>query len=102
MTFKAIMPFRLTKRHSTSLLYTDLGRPRDATRPKRALVYFIKYSCTKIFIEVVFPIHFLLLLVCSKQTLIDCEEKNAWCFFRKCKNNNIEFLSKTYYIGYKY
>ena len=26
------------KRHSTSVLYTDLGRPRDVTRPKRALV----------------------------------------------------------------
>ena len=30
--------FRLTKRHSTSLLYTHLGQPRGATRPKRALV----------------------------------------------------------------
>ena len=38
LTFKAIWPFRLTKRHSTSLLYTDLGRSRGATRPKCALV----------------------------------------------------------------
>ena len=33
---RSFRPFWLTKRHSTSLLYTDLGR--DATRPKRALV----------------------------------------------------------------
>ena len=30
--------FRHKKRHSTSLLYTDLGRPRGVTRPKRVLV----------------------------------------------------------------
>ena len=38
LTFKVIRPFRLTKWHSTSLLYTDLGWPRGATRPKCALV----------------------------------------------------------------
>ena len=30
--------FWLKKMHSTLLLYTDLGRPMGATRPKRALV----------------------------------------------------------------
>ena len=34
LIFKVIWPFRLTKRHSTLLLYTDLGRPMGATRPK--------------------------------------------------------------------
>ena len=43
LTFKAIWPFRLTKRHSTSLLYTALGRQRCATRPKRALVRLCRH-----------------------------------------------------------
>ena len=30
---------RLKKLHSTLPMYTDLDRPRGATRPKRALVY---------------------------------------------------------------
>ena len=39
LIIKVIWPsFRLKKLHSTLLLYTDLGRPRGATRPKRALV----------------------------------------------------------------
>ena len=34
-----------TKRRSTSILYTDLGRPRGVTGPKRALdsYYFLSY-----------------------------------------------------------
>ena len=43
LTFKVIWPFRLKKRHSTSLFYTDLGWARGATRPKRALAYI--YEC---------------------------------------------------------
>ena len=40
--FKVVWPFRHKKRHSTSLLYLDLCRPRGVTRPKRALVYILK------------------------------------------------------------
>ena len=41
LTFSVVWPsFRLKKLHSTLLLYTDLGRPRGATRPKRALVQY--------------------------------------------------------------
>ena len=38
LTFKVIWPFQLKKRHSTSLLYTDLAWPGVVTRPKRAVV----------------------------------------------------------------
>ena len=39
MTFKVIWPsFRFQESAFTLLLYNDLGRPRSATRPKRALV----------------------------------------------------------------
>ena len=48
LTYKVIWPFRLTKRHSTLLLNTDLGRPRGATRPKHVLV------STKSFINILF------------------------------------------------
>ena len=42
LTFKVIWPsFRLKKLHSMWLLYTDLGWPRGATRPKLALVLII-------------------------------------------------------------
>ena len=33
-----IWPFRLKKRHSTSLMYTDLCRSSYVTRPKRAVI----------------------------------------------------------------
>ena len=45
LTFNVIWPFRLTKRHSTLLLYTNLGWPRGPTRPKRALVNKIWWLC---------------------------------------------------------
>ena len=37
-TFKVIFPFTLKKRHSTSLLYTDIVWPRGGKRAKRAVV----------------------------------------------------------------
>ena len=47
LTFMVIWPFRLTRRHSTSPLYTDLGWPRGATCPKHALVglYDVLITC---------------------------------------------------------
>ena len=41
LIFKVWPSFRLKELHSTLLLYTDLGRPRGATCPKRALVMWV-------------------------------------------------------------
>ena len=46
---KVIWPsFRFKKLHSTLLLYTDLGRPRGATLPKRALVSNLVCRCSQV------------------------------------------------------
>ena len=37
LTFKVIWPFQLAKRHSTSLLNTDLGQPRGEARCQKSL-----------------------------------------------------------------
>ena len=41
--------FRFKKLHSTLLLYTELGRPRGAARPKLALVH--KYSMERVILS---------------------------------------------------
>ena len=43
LTFKVIWPLRLTKRHSMSLLYTDLDQSQGATCPECALVCGCNY-----------------------------------------------------------
>ena len=58
LTFKVIWPsFWLKKLHSTLLLYTDLGWPRGAQRPKRALVFCNLGPCyNRMIYSKIFPI----------------------------------------------